>query len=392
LLARPETEGLSLGEIERLLVERLQPILEAEIRRRDRDVPTILLGHLMAERASLGAERFLAVGKGFGVPLSLLVRPEFAYVALGHVHKHQNLNPSNDPPVVYPGSIERVDFSEEKEEKGYVLATVASDRATWEFCPLKTRPFRTIAIDVSTAADAQTALLSAIADTDIEGAIARLHYKIRPEQLETINAAALQKALARAHSYTIRPELVSQLARPRVPELKASNSLDPISALEAYLGSREDLQDIAAEMLEAAQQLLAGDDPTMAPVSVPSAIAPASSADEELPSRPVLEVVTSPANAAEPQPNPEFIPSEDGSNVAVAAAAVPARKIARAVPLNGGSRQTVIPIAAIEAIATPISKPVMAETTVKPTKSRKKSRTKPKAVHPQPDRVQLRLL
>lgn len=276
LLTRPETEGLSIGEIERLLVERLQPILEAEIRRRDRDVPMILLGHLMAERASLGAERFLAVGKGFGVPLSLLARPEFAYVALGHVHKHQNLNPTNEPPVVYPGSIERVDFSEEKEAKGYVLVRLGGDGTEWEFCPLPGRPFRTLSLDVSAVADAQQSLLEAIAGAEIDDAVVRLHYKVRSEQLDAIDTAALHAALAVAHSFTIRPELVSQLAQPRVPELKASNSLDPISALQAYLGSREDLEDIAAEMLEAAQKLMASD--SVLPATAPSLLAKAEAA------------------------------------------------------------------------------------------------------------------
>ncbi len=297
LLTRPETEGLAIGEIERLLVERLQPILEAELRRRDRDVPTILLAHLMAERASLGAERFLAVGKGFAVPLSLLVRPEFAYVALGHVHKHQNLNPTNDPPVVYPGSIERVDFSEEKEEKGYVLASIAGDRTEWEFCPLPGRPFRTLALDVSTEADPQQALLEAIATTEIDAAVVRLHYKVRSEQLEAIDAAALHQALASAHSFTVRPELVSQLARPRVPELKASNSLDPIAALQAYLGSREDLQDIAEEMLEAAQKLLASDSPPPLPATIPSSSEPVAEAAQE-----------SPVSAKPPSPEATPIP------------------------------------------------------------------------------------
>jgi DNA repair protein SbcD/Mre11 len=135
LLTRPETEGLALGEVNEMLIQKLQPVLEAEIRRLDPDLPTVLLAHLMADRASLGAEKFLAVGKGFTIPMSMLIREEFDYVALGHVHKHQNLNPSNDPPVIYPGSIERVDFGEEKEDKGYIFVEVASGKAEWE--PLK---------------------------------------------------------------------------------------------------------------------------------------------------------------------------------------------------------------------------------------------------------------
>ena len=256
LLTRPQTEGLALAEVNELLIKTLQPVLEAEIRRLDRDIPTVLLAHLMADRANLGAEKFLAVGKGFTIPVSMLIRSEWDYVALGHVHKHQNLNPANNPPIIYPGSIERVDFSEEKEDKGYVLVEIDSGKTTWEFCTLPVRPFLTIEIDISQVEDPQEAILSAIYRHDIEDAVIRLIYKLRSEQLEVISTNAIDRALQTAHSYSIRPELISQLARPRLPELGVGNTLDPLEALKTYLNNREDLQDISGDLLEAAKELL----------------------------------------------------------------------------------------------------------------------------------------
>ncbi|WP_096608120.1 exonuclease subunit SbcD [Calothrix sp. NIES-2100] len=259
LMTRQETEGLSIAEVNQLLTDRLQVVLEAEIRRLDPDVPTVLLAHLMADNATLGAERLLAVGKGFTLPLSLLTRPCFDYVALGHVHKHQNLNKSNNPPVIYPGSIERVDFSEEKEDKGYVIVELEPGRTNWKFCPLPVRTFRTIEVDLSKAEDPQAALIKAIAKHDLQDAVVRLIYKIRSEQLDLIDNSSLHSALNSAHTYTIQPELLSQLARPRIPELTASSSIDPLEALKTYLSNREDLKDIAGSMLEAAQKLLTDD-------------------------------------------------------------------------------------------------------------------------------------
>ena len=259
LMTRQETEGSSLAEVNQLLTERLRVVLEGEIRRLDPDVPTILLAHLMADNATLGAERFLAVGKGFTLPLSLLTRPCFDYVALGHVHRHQNLNKSNNPPVIYPGSIERVDFSEEKEDKGYVMLELERGRAEWEFCPLTVRTFQTIEVDVSKTDDPQAVLMKAIAKYDIEDAVVRLIYKLRSEQMDLIDSSSLHTALNLAHTYTIQAELVSQLARPRIPELSASSSIDPMEALKTYLNNREDLKDIAASMLDAAQKLLTDD-------------------------------------------------------------------------------------------------------------------------------------
>ncbi|HIK31940.1 MAG TPA: exonuclease subunit SbcD [Oscillatoriales cyanobacterium M4454_W2019_049] len=256
LLTRPETEGLSLAEVHELLLDRLRVALEGEIRQLDSNVPTILLGHLMADKARFGAERYLAVSKGFTIPLSLLIRPEFDYVALGHVHKHQNLNPTNDPPVIYPGSIERVDFSEEKEEKGYVMVEVERGRATWEFCPLAVRSFQTLSIDVSEAEDPQAVLIATLAKTPIADAVVRLSYKIRPDRLDAIDLNGLREALSPAHSYTIQPELVSQLAKPRIPSLGIGRSIDPLEALKTYLENREDLKELEADLLAAARELL----------------------------------------------------------------------------------------------------------------------------------------
>lgn len=263
LMTRAETEGLSLGEVNQLLIERLRVAMEGEIRRLDPEVPTVLLAHLMADRASLGAERFLAVGKGFNIPLSLLTRPCFDYVALGHVHKHQNLNPSNDPPVIYPGSIERVDFSEEKEDKGYVLLELERGKVNWNFCPLPVRVFLTIRLDVSEAENPQGELLKAIGKKQIKDVVVRLIYQLRSEQLDLIDNSALHQVLSEAHNYTIQPELVSQLARPRLPELDASNSIEPLDALKTYLANRDDLKEIAESMLEAAQNLLAREQEAM---------------------------------------------------------------------------------------------------------------------------------
>lgn len=258
LLTRPEIDGLSLVEVNECLVDRLRVALEGEIRRLDPDLPTILLGHLMADTACYGAERFLAVGKGFTLPLHLLTRDCFDYVALGHVHRYQVL--CQDPLTLYPGSIERVDFSEEKEEKGYVLVEVERGKAQAEFCPLPVRSFKTIAVDVAADDDPQQALLKAIQKAEITEAVVRLTYKIHSSQIDQIDMAGLHAALAAAHTYTVHPELVSQLSRPRLPELGVGQTVDPISALQAYLANRADLSGIADAMVTAAEGLMAGEE------------------------------------------------------------------------------------------------------------------------------------
>ncbi len=257
LFTRPEAENLSLSEINHHLIDRLRTALEAQIRRLDPTIPTLLLAHLMVDTAHYGAERFLAVGKGFTIPLSLIARPCFDYVALGHVHKHQIL--CENPPVVYPGSIDRVDFSEEKEDKGYVLVQVSKGHTDIEFCPLSVRAFQTIKLDLTEAEDPQKTLLKALDQTAVKDAVVRLIYQVHSDQLGLIDSGQLHERLKWAHSYTIQPEVVSQLSHLRLPELGNGKEIDPLSALQVYLENREDLQDLVPQMLAAARELLMAD-------------------------------------------------------------------------------------------------------------------------------------
>jgi len=259
-----------MTEINELLLTRLREVLAGEILNLDEHIPAILAAHVMADKALFGAERLLSAGKNLTVPLSLLAQPCFRYVALGHVHRHQVL--CEKPPVVYAGSIERVDFSEEEEQKGYVLIDITPTETRFEFCPLPTRLMRTIRVDVTQSADPQTELLTRIQNTPIADGIIRLIYRLQAEQLPKINEAQIRSALATAHSYTLQPELVNEQPRQRVTQVDLSQVLDPMTVLEQYVRENEHLHPLKTDLLAAAQALLAGVEPawTEAPPAIPT--------------------------------------------------------------------------------------------------------------------------
>ncbi|MEN9217082.1 MAG: exonuclease subunit SbcD [Gloeomargarita sp. HHBFW_bins_162] len=259
LLTKPETQGLSMSEINELLLTRLREALAGEILNLDENIPTILAAHVMADKALFGAERLLSAGKTLTVPLSLLAQPCFRYVALGHVHRHQVL--WDHPPVVYAGSIERVDFSEENEAKGYVLIEIEPEQTRFEFCPLPTRLMHTIRVDLIYSPDPQKKLLSEIADAPIDDAIVRVIYRIKSDQVAQINEAQIRSALASAHSLSIQAELVNEQPRQRVTQVDLNQVLDPMTVLEQYVDETEGLQPLKADLLLAAQALLNGTEP-----------------------------------------------------------------------------------------------------------------------------------
>jgi len=250
-LTKDSTKGLTLEQVDELMLDRLRTALMGEARRLNPSEPAILMAHVMAETASFGVERNLAVGRGFTVPVELLARPEFQYVALGHVHKHQFLH--HDPPVVYPGSIERVDFSEEKEEKGFMWVELDPQRVTAQFMPLPARAFRTVRVDATTG-DPVALILQQLQKVNVEQAVVRVIYQVH--HTEGLDLAPVHQALATAFSYQLVPQVTSQLAQPRLPGLGETASLDPIQALGHYLDHQSHLSALKVDLLRCAEGLL----------------------------------------------------------------------------------------------------------------------------------------
>jgi DNA repair protein SbcD/Mre11 len=185
-LARDEYKNATLQELNQKMIELASDKLREEAEQLDPSQPAIVVAHAHVFGARVGAERLLTMGVDPVFELGVFSElPGVDYVALGHIHKHQALSHSQ-PPVVYSGSLNRVDFSEEKEQKGFVLADVERGACGWEFVPVKARPFLTI--DVRTDVDDPTQkVLKAIfsAGEKVRESVVRL-------RIETTRAAALQ--------------------------------------------------------------------------------------------------------------------------------------------------------------------------------------------------------
>jgi DNA repair protein SbcD/Mre11 len=81
------------------------------------------------------------------------------YVALGHGHKPYVIETPDGKPYAYnPGAPERVNFGEEKYDKGYYLVTVSDGTFTPEFRPTHPRPMLVEIINLDGSHDADSAL------------------------------------------------------------------------------------------------------------------------------------------------------------------------------------------------------------------------------------------
>jgi DNA repair protein SbcD/Mre11 len=181
-------------------------------------------------------------------------------VALGHIHKHQNLTKGREgvPPVVYSGSIERIDFGEEGDPKGFCWVELGRDNTRWEFVPLDARPFVTLRADLTNSSNPTQESVRLVEKHNLKGAIVRLFLDMTPDVETRWNEAAVRDALRRADVFslaTIRKE-VEQPARARLGA--SPEGLTPPELLERYLISREVPQERREELLKAAEDIFDG--------------------------------------------------------------------------------------------------------------------------------------
>ncbi len=255
LLARDEYRNKSLEEINQLILDRIINIVEGPdglIERLDPDVPTILAAHASVQGAVYGSERSVMLGREVVLPPSLVKNPAFDYVALGHIHKHQAL--CDAPPVVYAGSLERIDFGEEREDKGFVVAEVERGRAAWEFVKVDARPFVTIEVK-AVGQDPTAEVLSAIARHEIEGAVVRLIIHTTAECEPLIREDAIRKALAGAFHIAAIARDVERPVRLRLGS-RPIEGMTPRQMLERYFEVKQIPPERARILLERAEEIL----------------------------------------------------------------------------------------------------------------------------------------
>ena len=134
LMAYLDLQTRDINQLHEEMEKSLSNILQKWLDGADPNLPTVLTAHASVEGAVYGGERSVLLGKDFVLPKSMVIDLRLDYVAMGHIHKAQDLNKDNHPPVVYSGSIERVDFGEVKDDKFFMLAEVekGNTKVDWQ--------------------------------------------------------------------------------------------------------------------------------------------------------------------------------------------------------------------------------------------------------------------
>jgi len=222
------------------------------------DSPAIFLSHSEIVGASYGSEKGMAIANDVTLPLSLLQDKRLSYVALGHIHKHQVLSkPGDIPLIVYAGSPHRIDFGEEKEDKGVILVEIEGNKATHKFIKTDCREFLTITINLKpTDQDPTKTILDEIKKHDIKEKVVKVIINIPAGCDEEIQMDKVKKSLSDAHIIAGISRNVERVERERFLG-KDVETLTPVEALRKYFESKKysaekqkKLEELASKLLE----------------------------------------------------------------------------------------------------------------------------------------------
>lgn len=216
--------------------------------------PAILLGHAEIEGSSFGSEKGLALVSDATLPLSLLTEKKLSYVALGHIHKFQEL--AQKPYVIYAGSPERIDFGEAKEDKGFILVDITDKGATkYKFIKTPARSFVQINVQLEANDENPTkTILEEIAKQEIKDAIVKVLINIPADLNKEIEMDKIKKSLMEAHFIAGISKNIERLQR-QIIEAGEVEKLTPIEALHKYFESKKYSAEKIKELEKYANQL-----------------------------------------------------------------------------------------------------------------------------------------
>ena len=259
LMAALDVSGVDKADVYSEIEQRLTDLMADWLENVDPDIPVILTAHASVQGATFGAERMVMLGSDLVLPAGLVKDSRLDYVALGHIHKPQNLNEGAHPPVIYPGSIERVDFGEAKDDKFFIIAQVEKGQTQVEWRKLEgVRPFIDRRVTLASGETVTETLKAALPEPEkISNAIVRLVVEYPREWDTLIDDSALRKHTEGAFEFHLvkRPQVE---ARIRLPADQTVSSLSPLDLLEQYwLASHTD--DIDA-LQKLAMEILSGDE------------------------------------------------------------------------------------------------------------------------------------
>jgi exonuclease SbcD len=239
------------------MIKKLNNDIDNWLKKADPKRPIVLAAHASVEGAVFGGERSVSLGNDLVLPLALVQNPRLDYTALGHLHKKQDLNKGKHPPVVYPGSIERIDFGEAGDEKYFVIAEVKQGKTKLDWHKLENiRPFVDQYLKLTSKEKITDQIKKALPSSDLlKDAIIRLVLEYPRAWDPLIDEPAIRELVKESFEFHFVKQPQSKV-RIRLPKDRAIGSLSPEELLDQYWEISQTPEDEIKSLNKLAQEII----------------------------------------------------------------------------------------------------------------------------------------
>ena len=160
--------------------------------------PQLLFSHVYLREAAVGPLD-LMVENDRQITLETLKDDRYKMIFLGDIHKHQVLQ-DGGPVILYPGSLDRVDFGEANDPKGVVYFEFDGNRPlNWEFVRTPARRFEHLEInlaDFGEGAEIQDKVIAWLKKQDnLKDTVVKLTFRCSPEIKKLVSDQVIREAL-----------------------------------------------------------------------------------------------------------------------------------------------------------------------------------------------------
>ena len=267
LANEPAIASMSIEQQAHIVEEKLGALVAAQAANLDPALPAILTCHISLNdflvRDNPGSEQWMTVGTAPTVLKSALCEANFDYIALGH--HHNNMDLQMNTPCWYAGSMQRVDFGEQKQAKGFMELTIDEGaprgaRVGGSGLPrlheVPARRFVTVEAKPKEA-DPTAEVCAAVERADVAEAIARVEIHLSADQHRELRIPEVRKALEPAHYVAgIRPILPHD-QRSNLPAGEQPDAASPIETLDLYFRLQNVEEQRRERLRRAAEDLIA---------------------------------------------------------------------------------------------------------------------------------------
>lgn len=233
------TGDASSEDVSSYISRAVSNIIQHHAAQLDPELPAVLAAHLTVGSALFsGSEKRAITGRDpIFLPSQLAIAP-FDYVALGHLHRYQNLNEGGHPAIIYSGSLERIDFGERHEEKGYCLVTIHDKkRTTHDFIKVPIRQFLQIDINLHENKSQTEQIIDVVKQHNFDNAIVKIVYRLPANVADKVDTRVIQNVCENAlHLIGIFP--IHQLIT-REQRLAVHEDMNLETVLKLYFTSKQ---------------------------------------------------------------------------------------------------------------------------------------------------------